>query len=41
MTPLQAIWKLKIVNKSGHTWTFDLNRFEVRLHHLLAQPCIQ
>jgi hypothetical protein len=33
-------WKLKIVNKSGHTWTFDLNRFEVRLHHLLAQPCV-
>jgi len=33
-------WTLRIVNKSGGTWTFDLTRFEVRLHHQFAQPCV-
>jgi hypothetical protein len=33
-------WKLKIVNKGTGTWTFDLTRFEIRLHHQLAQPCV-
>jgi hypothetical protein len=33
-------WTLRIVNKAPGTWTFDLNRFEVRLHHDLAPPCV-
>jgi hypothetical protein len=33
-------WKLRLVNKMSMPWTFTFHRFEIRLHHEGAPPCV-